>query len=101
MYNCDKVGNLLKIYTRKRELLHPGITRFATKFISIESLLPHCTELRRMCTSYEYIDFNNTTKHKEKTTEGAELILWEKFLKKVKNVGAIMESLIKVLKTID
>ncbi|XP_027150184.1 uncharacterized protein LOC113750408 [Coffea eugenioides] len=53
IYNSDKVMNLMKTYTRKRELLRPGITRFATEFISMESLLRHSTELKKMCTSDE------------------------------------------------
>ncbi|XP_071913925.1 uncharacterized protein [Coffea arabica] len=62
IYNSDKVVNLMKTYTKKRELLRLGITRFATEFISMESLLRHCTELKRMCTSDEWAEFNNTTK---------------------------------------
>ncbi|XP_071921749.1 uncharacterized protein [Coffea arabica] len=48
IYNSDKVVNLKKTYTKKkRELLRPGITRFATEFISMESLLQHSTELKK------------------------------------------------------
>ena len=39
IYNSLKVVNLIKLFTRDRELLRPGITRFATEFISIESLI--------------------------------------------------------------
>ncbi|XP_073138632.1 uncharacterized protein [Henckelia pumila] len=42
IYNSDKVVNLMKIYTNDRELLRPGITRFATEFISLESLVRYC-----------------------------------------------------------
>ena len=38
IYNSLKVVNLMKLYTKDRDLLRPGITRFATEFISIESL---------------------------------------------------------------
>nr|XP_027093590.1 uncharacterized protein LOC113713992 [Coffea arabica] len=101
IYNSDKVVNLMKTYTKKRELLRPGITRFATEFISMESLLRNCTELKRMCTSDEWAEFNNITKRKTEAIKVAELILSEKFWKKVRNVCAIMEPLVKVLKTID
>ena len=67
----------------------------------MESLLRHCTELKRMCTSDEWAEFNNTTKRKAEAIKVAELILSEKFWKKVRNVCAIMEPLVKVLKTID
>ena len=39
IYNSLKVVNLMKLFTRDRDLLRPGITRFATEFISIESLI--------------------------------------------------------------
>ncbi|CDP17463.1 unnamed protein product [Coffea canephora] len=54
-----------------------------------------------MCTSDEWAEFNNTTKRKAEAIKVAELILSEKFWKKVRNVCAIMEPLVKVLKTID
>ncbi|XP_027171779.1 uncharacterized protein LOC113771396 [Coffea eugenioides] len=59
------------------------------------------TKLKRMCTSDEWAEFNNTTKRKAEAIKVAELILSEKFWKKVRNVCAIMEPLVKVLKTID
>ncbi|XP_075483777.1 uncharacterized protein LOC142523929 [Primulina tabacum] len=39
IYNSDKIVNLMKIYTNDNELLRPGITRFATEFISLENLV--------------------------------------------------------------
>ena len=35
IYNSSKVVNLMKVFTKNRDLLCPGITRFATKFISL------------------------------------------------------------------
>ncbi|XP_027151782.1 uncharacterized protein LOC113751829 [Coffea eugenioides] len=55
----------------------------------------------KMCTSDEWAEFNNTTKRQAEAIKVAELILSEKFWKKVRNVCAIMEPLVKVLKTID
>ncbi|RVW36710.1 hypothetical protein CK203_099204 [Vitis vinifera] len=39
IYNSLKVVNLMKVFTKDRDLLKPGITRFATEFISLESLI--------------------------------------------------------------
>jgi len=39
IYNSFKVVNLMKQFTKDRDLLRPGITRFAIEFIAIESLL--------------------------------------------------------------
>ena len=35
IYNSLKVVNLMKLFTNDRDLLCPGITRFATEFISL------------------------------------------------------------------
>ena len=51
IYNSLKVVNLIKQCTRDRDLLRAGITLFATKFISIESLIHYEKDLKRMCTS--------------------------------------------------
>ncbi|RVX18652.1 hypothetical protein CK203_006385 [Vitis vinifera] len=39
IYNSLKVVNLMKVFTKDRDLLRPGIIRFATEFISLESLI--------------------------------------------------------------
>ena len=58
IYNRLKVVNLMKLFTRDRDLLTPGITRFATEFISIESLIRYEQDLKRMCTTTEWREFN-------------------------------------------
>ena len=46
IYNSLKVVNLMKQFTRDRDLLRPGITRFATEFISIENLIRYEQDLK-------------------------------------------------------
>ena len=53
IYNSLKVVNLMKLCTKDRDLLRPGITRFATEFISIESLIRYEQDLKSMCTTTE------------------------------------------------
>ncbi|EYU24149.1 hypothetical protein MIMGU_mgv1a024871mg, partial [Erythranthe guttata] len=86
IYNNDKIVNLMKSYTKDRELLRPGITRFATLFISIESLVRHSMELKRMCTTPERV---------------SSIILDNKIWKKACEVCLVMEPLVKVLKLVD
>ena len=47
IYNSLKVVNLMKQFTINRDLLRPGITRFATEFIFIESLIHYEQDLKR------------------------------------------------------
>ena len=58
IYNSLKVVNLIKQFTRDRDLLRLGITRFATEFISIKSLIHYAQDLKRMCTTTEWREFN-------------------------------------------
>jgi len=38
IYNSLKVVNLIKLFTRDRDLLRPGITRFVVEFILLKAL---------------------------------------------------------------
>ena len=58
IYNSLKVVNLIKLFTRDRDLLRPGITQFATELISIESLIRYEQDLKRMCIITEWREFN-------------------------------------------
>ncbi|RVW62857.1 hypothetical protein CK203_056272 [Vitis vinifera] len=53
IYNNLKVVNLMKVFTKDTNLLRPGITHFATKFISLESLIRYEADLKRMSTMNE------------------------------------------------
>lgn len=54
VYNHTWVLNLMRQYTGLRELSRPGITRFATNFITMQSLIRSRATLRRMFTSEEW-----------------------------------------------
>ena len=62
IYNSLKVVNLIKQFTRNKDLLRPGITQFATKFISIESLIRYEQDLKRMYTTSEWREFNKKSR---------------------------------------
>ena len=53
IYNSSKVVNLMEVFTKDRDLLYPGITRFATEFISLQSLIRYEGDLKMMCTTNE------------------------------------------------
>ena len=51
IYNSLKVVNLMKVFIKDRDLLRPGITRFATKFISLQSLIRYEGDLKMYTTN--------------------------------------------------
>ena len=101
IYNSLKVVNLMKVFTNDRDLLRPGITRFATEFISLESLIRYEADLKRMSTMNEWREFNKDRSRKSLRDEVSNLILTDRFWKKAGEVQTIMEPLIKVLKLVD
>ncbi|XP_075500071.1 uncharacterized protein LOC142538644 [Primulina tabacum] len=101
IYNSDKIVNLMKIYTNDRELLGPGITRFATEFISLESLVRYCQDLKRLCTSVEWREYNNTSKRRKIVEKITAIILDTKFWKSDRDICTAMEPPVKVFKLVD
>ena len=101
IYNSLKVVNLMKQHTRDRDLLRPGITRFATEFIAIESLIRYESDLKRMCTTDEWREFNKDKKRRKTRDIVSNLILTDQFWKKAREVQSVMEPLVRVLKIVD
>ena len=79
IYNSLKVMNLMKLFTRYRDLLRPGITQFATEFISIESLIRYEQYLKRMCTTTEWRKFNKERSRRNVRDKVSNLILTDRF----------------------
>ena len=101
IYNSSKVVNLMKVFTKDRDLLRPGITRFATEFISLQSPIRYEGDLKMMCTTNEWHEFNKDRSRKNLRDKVSSLILTDRFWKKAKEVQIIMEPLVKVLKLVD
>jgi hypothetical protein len=55
IYNHTFVLSLVRQFIGNRELVRPTITRFATNFISLQSLLNSMLELQRMFLSNEWV----------------------------------------------
>ncbi|RVX12125.1 hypothetical protein CK203_010766 [Vitis vinifera] len=91
----------MKVFTKDRDLLRPGITCFATEFISLESLIRYEADLKRMCTTNEWREFNKDRSRKSVGDKVSNLILTDRFWKKAGEVQTIMEPLVKVLKLVD
>jgi hypothetical protein len=62
IYNHTFVLSLMRQFTGNRELVRPAITRFATSFISLQSLLNSMLELQRMFLSNEWVACVYSTK---------------------------------------
>ena len=54
IYNHDLVLSLMRRHTQDRELVRPAVTRFATHFLMLQSLLSQAQNLEKMFSSDEW-----------------------------------------------
>ena len=64
IYNSLKVVNLMKVFTKDRDLLCPGVTQFAIEFIALECLIRYAGDLKMMCTTNEWREVNKDQSRK-------------------------------------
>jgi len=100
IYNHASVLALMRQFTNNKELVRPAITRFATSFISLQSLLASRLEVKRMFLSDEWLALSYSSR-----PEGlaiARLVGYnEGFWISVQEVCAIGEPLVRVLRLVD
>ena len=87
-------------FTNGRELCYPTITRFATNFLSLQSMLRFRKELRQMFTCDKWLSCPHA-----KTAVGKEIskIVLEdySFWSQCKNIVKVSEPLVRVLRLVD
>ncbi|XP_019184244.1 PREDICTED: uncharacterized protein LOC109179128 [Ipomoea nil] len=57
IYAHHKTLAMMRTYTKKRDIIRPGVTRFASAFLTLQSLLAKKMELRAMFTSNEWDEY--------------------------------------------
>eukprot|EP00253_Pinus_taeda_P003832 PITA_03832 len=99
IYNHASVLSLMRKFTNK-ELVHPTITRFATSFISFQSLLNSMWDVKRMFLSEEWCALTFSRKREEEAI--CRLVSYqENFWAEVQEVCTVIEPLVKVLQLVD
>jgi len=86
----------MRIYTKGKEFVFPAVTRFATNFISLQSMVEQKVNLNRMLLGPEWM----ASKH-GKTLEGIEivaLVFNDGFWKDDEEIISMTGSLVKVLR---
>ena len=100
IYNHAAVLSLMRQHTGDKELVRPAITRFATSFISLQSLLSSMFELQTMFLSPEWRALSFSTRPEGQAI--FRLVTYPgSFWDAVKEVCAISEPLVKVLRLVD
>ncbi|KAL7258459.1 hypothetical protein ACSBR1_004564 [Camellia fascicularis] len=99
IYNSNWVIDFMKRFTGDRELLRPVITRFATNFITLESIVKHMTALQDMFHSQEWK--HSKWSKKDDAKEAKKIIQSKDFWTKAADVLKVQEPLLKVLRLVD
>ena len=99
IYNHTLVLSLMRKHTGGKDIIRPAITRFATHFLTLQSMLSQHRNLQKMFFSDEWNQSNWSNK-----PEGKELkrkVHEETFWRKAAEIVKLAEPLVKVLRLVD
>ncbi|KAJ6823496.1 uncharacterized protein M6B38_383375 [Iris pallida] len=103
IYNHSWALSIMRTETQNEELVRPAITRFATNFLALDSILKHQADLKRMKKTRGWAE--NYTKLNRKNREKANIVIGliksQTYWRGVAGVTAIFGPLIKVLRMVD
>lgn len=100
IYNRIWLLNLMKNeFTQGRELLRPAVSRCISSFATLQSLLDHRMDLKRLFQSNKWISSRFSKSDKGKEVE--KIVLNATFWKKVQYVRKSVEPIVQVLQKVD
>jgi len=99
IYNHSWVLNLMRKHTGGKELVRSAITRFATKFLSLQSLVQEKSNLRKMfsCDEWNASQWSKKAKGKQMIDQVFDKIFWSK----AEEIVLFSEPLVRVLRMVD
>ncbi|KAM4091218.1 hypothetical protein ACJW30_09G121400 [Castanea mollissima] len=99
IYNHGGVLNMMREYTKQRELVRAGKTRFCTSYLTIKSIYKHKHNLRAMFTSKEWV--RSRWAKEANTKRVVETILMPSFWNTIVYILKVMGPLVRVLRLVD
>ncbi|KAM0896110.1 hypothetical protein ACQ4PT_023379 [Festuca glaucescens] len=99
IYAHHKTLSLMRFYTRKRDIVRPGVTRFASAFLTLQSLIAKKKELRAMACSDAWEGCKHTRTKKGKSAHAT--IMSRAFWNGVSLCIKVFEPLVKLLRLAD
>ncbi|XP_072952867.1 uncharacterized protein [Typha angustifolia] len=103
IYNHGWVLHLLRQMTGGREIIRPDVTRFATHFLALESIMRYKDDIIRMFTSQEWSMKIKNMKPKDKSLGETlkNMALANTFWDNITIATAVFEPFVKVLRLVD
>ncbi|GLJ18817.1 hypothetical protein SUGI_0336250 [Cryptomeria japonica] len=99
IYNHTWVLNLMREHTEGKDLVRSGVTRFATNFLTLQSILATLPNLKRMFVSERWLGSPYATKPEAEKVVIA--IFDTNFAKIVEEIINVSEPLVRVLRMVD
>ncbi|XP_061360438.1 uncharacterized protein LOC133304421 [Gastrolobium bilobum] len=100
IYRHTWVLNLYRTFSKGRELARPAITRFATSYLTMQSILKQKTALRSMFTSEKWVNSAYCSRPEAKFAENV-VLADKRFWKSIHYCLKIVSPLVKVLRLVD
>ncbi|RWR73274.1 hypothetical protein CKAN_00153900 [Cinnamomum micranthum f. kanehirae] len=101
IYQSNRLIAMMKKYMDNHELLRPGITRFATHFIALESLYKYRGGLHQLFTSQELLESKWGKKPTPQAKQVVKIVQSKRYWPFVSETLKVLEPLIKVLRLAD
>ncbi|XP_052203671.1 uncharacterized protein LOC127808959 [Diospyros lotus] len=99
IYAHHKTLSLMRSFTKKRDIVRPGVTRFASSFLTLQSLMEKKSQLRAMFTSSEWEEckWSKTVKGKAAYATVLSIAFWNGVTICLK----VFAPLVRVLRIVD
>jgi len=99
VYGHTRTLECLRYFTEGKEVVRPGVTRFASNFLTLSSMQEKKDQLRKMVVHSRWDSLKDVKSKKGK--EATTTILSPSFWKDVKLTLTVFEPLVKVLRLVD
>lgn len=99
IYSHHKTLALMRKFTKKRDIIRPGVTRFASSFLTLQSLIEKKQQLRSLALSQEWENCIHCKKSKGKASTA--ILVSRAFWNGVSLCLRVFEPLVKILRMVD
>ncbi|KAH9310967.1 hypothetical protein KI387_026002, partial [Taxus chinensis] len=99
IYNHTWVLNLMREHTNGKELVRSGVTRFATNFITLQSIATSLTSLKQMFVSTRWLE--SPYAKKTKAERVVKTVFDDMFAKQMEEIMKVSEPSVQVLRMVD
>jgi len=99
IYAHHRTLALMRKFTKKREIVRPGVTRFASNFLTLQSLFEKKEQLRKMSQSEEWEKISHVKS--AKGVQATATLVRPNFWSSVALCLRVFEPLVKVLRMVD